>query len=49
MFARIIGCTASLTFLQDLEFKTAFVAMVNLAFFHICAMDHKNLLIEILA
>jgi hypothetical protein len=49
MLASIVGCSASLAFFQDLELKTALVAIVNFALFHICAVDHSNLLIKILA
>jgi hypothetical protein len=49
MLASIIGCAASLAFLYDLEFQTTFITIVNFAFFHFCAVDHSNLLIDILA
>jgi hypothetical protein len=49
VFASVIRCAASLAFLYDLEFQTTFLAMVNFAFLHICAVDHANLLIDILA
>jgi hypothetical protein len=49
MLASIVGCAASLAFVYDLELKTAFIAIIHLAFFHIRAVDHSNLLIDFLA
>lgn len=49
MLAIFVGCAASLAFLQDLELETALIAIVDFSFFHICAVNHTNLLIEILA
>lgn len=49
MLAGVFRCSASLAFLYDLELQTAFVAIIDFAFFHIRAVDHSNLLIDILA
>jgi hypothetical protein len=44
MLAGVFGCPASPAFFFYLELKAAFIAIVNLAFFHVCAVDHSNLL-----
>jgi hypothetical protein len=49
MFASVFGCPASLAFVCDLERQPALIAIVDIALFHVSAMDHSNLLRSILA
>lgn len=49
MLAGVFGCPASHAFFYHLKLQAAFIAIVNLAFFHVCAVDHANLLVSTLA
>lgn len=49
MLTGVFRCPATLAFLDNLELQTAFIAVIDVAFFHVRAVDHSSLLIVILA